>query len=228
MDASKKTRPNMVITVDGPSGSGKSSISKKAAQDLGFNFLDTGAMYRSITWFCLQEKHVEEDEILQKLERDIFQLKISTNPEEESVIVNDVDVTRIIREDIITSQVSKFSALAGVRKFLVRLQRELVARSNTGIVVEGRDIGSVVLPDAPCKIFITATDAVRAQRRALQTNTDSNEVLVSQRNRDKLDSTRTVSPLVVPKGAIILDNTNLDFDQSVAQFLEIVKAARDE
>ena len=173
----------MVITVDGPSGSGKSSISKKAAQDLGFNFLDTGAMYRSITWFCLQEKLVEEDEILQKLERDIFQLKISTNPEEESVIVNDVDVTRIIREDIITSQVSKFSALAGVRKFLVRLQRELVARSNTGIVVEGRDIGSVVLPDAPCKIFITATDAVRAQRRALQTNTDSNEVLVSQRNR---------------------------------------------
>ena len=218
----------MVITVDGPSGSGKSSISKKAAQDLGFNFLDTGAMYRSITWFCLQEKLVEEDEILQKLERDIFQLKISTNPEEESVIVNDVDVTRIIREDIITSQVSKISALAGVRKLLVRLQRELVARSNTGIVVEGRDIGSVVLPDAPCKIFITATDAIRAQRRALQTNTDSNEVLVSQRNRDKLDSTRTVSPLVVPKGAIILDNTNLDFDESVAQFLEIVKAATDE
>ena len=218
----------MVITVDGPSGSGKSSISKKAAQDLGFNFLDTGAMYRSITWFCLQEKLVEEDEIIQKLERDIFQLKISTNPDEESVVVNDVDVTKIIREDVITSQVSKFSAFARIRIYLVRLQRELVARSNTGIVVEGRDIGSVVLPDAPCKIFITATDAVRAQRRALQTNTDSNEVLVSQRNRDKLDSTRTVSPLVVPKGAIILDNTNLDFDQSVAQFLEIVKAAKDE
>ncbi|MDA3026641.1 MAG: (d)CMP kinase [Actinomycetota bacterium] len=228
MDASKKTRPNMVITVDGPSGSGKSSISKKAAQDLGYNFLDTGAMYRSITWFCLQENLVAEDEIIQKLERDIFQLKITINPDEESVIVNDVDVTKIIREDVITSQVSKFSAFAGVRKYLVRLQRELVSRSNTGIVVEGRDIGSVVLPDAPCKIFITATDAIRAQRRARQTNTDSYEVLVSQRNRDKLDSTRTVSPLVVPKGAIILDNTNLDFDQSVAQFLEIVKAAKDE
>jgi cytidylate kinase len=109
-----------------------------------------------------------------------------------------------------------------IRNFLVSKQRELVTASKTGIIVEGRDIGSVVLPEADFKIFITANDDVRAKRRAIQIDSNENDVLVAQRKRDLLDSSRKVSPLVIPDGAVILDNSDLDFEQSVRKFIEIV------
>ena len=222
MNASKLTRPNMVIAVDGPSGSGKSSISKESATRLGYNFLDTGAMYRSLTWFCVSNNLREEDLIVEKILNQDFELEISIDPQKEQVRVNDVEVTNIIREDAITSQVSVFAAMPGVRRYLVAKQRELVDASDSGIIVEGRDIGSVVLPNANFKIFITANDDVRAKRRARQIDSNENDVLVAQRKRDLLDSSRKVSPLVIPEGAVILDNSDLDFEQSVNKLIEIV------
>ena len=224
MNASNLTRPNMVIAVDGPSGSGKSSISKESANRLGFNFLDTGAMYRSVTWFCVTENLDKEDLIIERINNKDFKLDISTDPLKDQVKVNDEDVSKIIREDEITSQVSHFAAMPKIRQFLVSKQRELVKASNSGIIVEGRDIGSVVLPEADFKIFITANDDVRAKRRAIQIDSNENDVLVAQRKRDLLDSSRKVSPLVIPDGAVILDNSDLDFEQSVEKFIEIVSA----
>jgi cytidylate kinase len=224
MNASNSTRPNMVIAVDGPSGSGKSSISKESANRLGFNFLDTGAMYRSVTWFCVTENLDEEELIIERINNKDFKLDISTDPLKDQVKVNDEDVSKIIREDEITSQVSHFAAMPKIRQFLVSKQRELVKASNSGIIVEGRDIGSVVLPEADFKIFITANDDVRAKRRAIQIDSNENDVLVAQRKRDLLDSSRKVSPLVIPDGAVILDNSDLDFEQSVEKFIEIVSA----
>ena len=212
----------MVIAVDGPSGSGKSSISKESATRLGFNFLDTGAMYRSLTWFCVSNNLNEEDLIVEKILNQDFELEISIDPQKEQVRVNGVEVTNIIREDAITSQVSVFAAMPGIRRFLVAKQRELVDASDSGIIVEGRDIGSVVLPNANFKIFITANDDVRAKRRARQIDSNENDVLVAQRKRDLLDSSRKVSPLVIPEGAVILDNSDLDFEQSVNKLIEIV------
>ena len=212
----------MVIAVDGPSGSGKSSISKESATRLGFNFLDTGAMYRSLTWFCVSNNLREEDLIVEKILNQDFELEISIDPQKEQVRVNGVEVTNIIREDAITSQVSLFAAMPGIRRFLVAKQRELVDASDSGIIVEGRDIGSVVLPNANFKIFITANDDVRAKRRARQIDSNENDVLVAQRKRDLLDSSRKVSPLVIPEGAVILDNSDLDFEQSVNKLIEIV------
>ena len=224
MNASNLTRPNMVIAVDGPSGSGKSSISKESANRLGFNFLDTGAMYRSVTWFCVTENLDKENLIIERINNKDFKLDISTDPLKDQVKVNDEDVSKIIREDEITSQVSHFAAMPKIRQFLVSKQRELVKTSNSGIIVEGRDIGSVVLPEADFKIFITANDDVRAKRRAIQIDSNENDVLLAQRKRDLLDSSRKVSPLVIPDGAVILDNSDLDFEQSVEKFIEIVSA----
>ncbi len=212
----------MVIAVDGPSGSGKSSISKESANRLGFNFLDTGAMYRSVTWFCITENLDKEEMIIERINNKDFKLDISTDPLKDQVKVNDEDVSKIIREDEITSQVSHFAAMPKIRQFLVSKQRELVKTSNSGIIVEGRDIGSVVLPEADFKIFITANDDVRAKRRAIQIDSNENDVLVAQRKRDLLDSSRKVSPLVIPDGAVILDNSDLDFEQSVEKFIDIV------
>jgi len=214
----------MVVAVDGPSGSGKSSISKKSAEQMGLSFLDTGAMYRALTWFCLKNKLDLEDQIQPKLIKEYFDLWISIDPTVEKVVVNNEDITREIREDLVTTNVSKYAAMSKVREFLVKKQRELVDLAGHRIVVEGRDIGSVVLPNADFKIYITASDEARAKRRAVQTNSDEKLVLEAQKIRDSLDKNRSVSPLVIPENAVVLDNSSLDFDQSVERFIQIVSA----
>jgi cytidylate kinase len=214
----------MVVAVDGPSGSGKSSISKKSAEKMGLSFLDTGAMYRALTWFCLKNKLNDEGQIHPKLIKEYFDMWISIDPTVEKVVVNNEDITREIREDLVTTNVSKYAAMSKVREFLVKKQRELVELSGHRIVVEGRDIGSVVLPKADFKIYITASDEARAKRRAVQTNADEKLVLQAQKIRDSLDTNRSVSPLIIPENAVMLDNSNLDFDQSVARFIQIVSA----
>jgi cytidylate kinase len=214
----------MVVAVDGPSGSGKSSISKKSAEKMGLSFLDTGAMYRALTWFCLKNKLDDEGQIHPKLIKEYFDMWISIDPTVEKVVVNNEDITREIREDLVTTNVSKYAAMSKVREFLVKKQRELVELSGHRIVVEGRDIGSVVLPNADFKIYITASDEARAKRRAFQTNADEKLVLEAQKIRDSLDTNRSVSPLIIPENAVMLDNSNLDFDQSVDRFIQIVSA----
>ncbi len=225
MSASNSTRPHVVIAVDGPSGSGKSSISKAAAEKLNYEFLDTGAMYRALTWFCLQEELFDENEIFEKLINHSFILNISVDPRIDQVSVNESDITAVIRLDEVTNKVSFYAAMPKIRSYLVQRQQDLVINSAQGIVVEGRDIGSVVLPHADSKIYITASDEIRAKRRALQSNTDENEVLESQKIRDNLDSNRKISPLIIPDGAIILDNSTLNFEESVAAFIQIVRGA---
>ena len=225
MSASNSTRPHVVIAVDGPSGSGKSSISKAAAEKLNYKFLDTGAMYRALTWFCLQENLSDENEIFENLINHNFVLNISVDPRIDQVLVNESDITAVIRLDEVTTKVSFYAAMPKLRSYLVQRQQELVKNSAQGIVVEGRDIGSVVLPHADSKIYITASDEIRAKRRALQSNTDENEVLESQKIRDNLDSNRKISPLIIPDGAIILDNSTLNFEESVAAFIQIVRGA---
>ncbi|MBJ7393271.1 MAG: (d)CMP kinase [Candidatus Nanopelagicales bacterium] len=225
MSASNSTRPHVVIAVDGPSGSGKSSISKAAAEQLNYKFLDTGAMYRALTWFCLQEKLSDEDEIFENLINHNFVLNISVDPRIDQVLVNESDITAVIRLDEVTTKVSFYAAMPKLRSYLVQRQQDLVENSDQGIVVEGRDIGSVVLPHADSKIYITANDEIRAKRRALQANADENKVLEAQKIRDNLDSNRKVSPLIVPEGAIILDNSTLNFEESVAAFIQIVRGA---
>jgi len=225
MNSSEMPRSNMVIAVDGPSGSGKSSISRQAAIELKYRFLDTGAMYRSLTWLCLNKQIGDAQQVLTILNHKDFNLNISTDPEKELVEVNNVNITDIIRNQNVTENVSKFAANPEVRKYLVDIQREIVSGAtydNKGIVVEGRDIGSVVLPNADKKIFITASEEARASRRAKQMSIAVDEVLVSQKIRDDKDSNRKVSPLVIADKAIVLDNSELNFDESVNKFIEIV------
>ena len=223
MSAGNSSRPQLVIAVDGPSGSGKSSISKESAKRLGLEFLDTGAMYRAFTWFCLSENIENNESVIKCLNDKIFNLEISTSANEEKISVNYKDLTQEIRKDGVTAKVSFYAAIPEVRKFMVEKQRSIVKVSKKGIIVEGRDIGSVVLPDADYKIFITASEEVRAKRRALQNDSDAKDVLESQRQRDLIDSNRKVSPLSIPEGAVILDNTELNFEQSVQSLLNIVK-----
>ncbi|MFY8204459.1 MAG: (d)CMP kinase, partial [Actinomycetes bacterium] len=175
-------------------------------------------------WFCLKNKLDDEGQIHPKLIKENFDMWISIDPTVEKVIVNNEDITREIREDLVTTNVSKYAAMSKVREFLVKKQRELVELSGHRIVVEGRDIGSVVLPKADFKIYITASDEARAKRRAVQTNSDEKLVLQAQKIRDSLDTNRSVSPLIIPENAVMLDNSNLDFDQSVARFIQIVSA----
>jgi cytidylate kinase len=223
VSAGNSSRPQLVIAVDGPSGSGKSSISKESAKRLGLEFLDTGAMYRAFTWFCLSENIENNESAIKCLNDKIFHLEISTSANEEKISVNDRDLTLEIRKDGVTAKVSFYAAIPEVRKFMVEKQRAIVKVSKKGIIVEGRDIGSVVLPDADYKIFITASEEVRAKRRALQNDSDAKDVLELQRQRDLIDSNRKVSPLSIPEGAVILDNTELNFEQSVQSLLNIVK-----
>ena len=220
MNASKETRSQMVIAVDGPSGSGKSSISRESAKRLGFSYLDTGAMYRALTIYFLRQ--TDSQRSVTNFSPVDVNLSISIDPEREIVEINNIDVTNEIRSEEVTKNVSHFAANPEIRNFLVLKQREIISSSKNGIVVEGRDIGSVVIPDADLKLFITASEEKRAARRALQMNSNVEDVLNQQKIRDKLDSERTISPLTIPKDAVILDNSDLDFEQSVKKFIDLV------
>lgn len=223
MNASNATRQKLVIAVDGPSGSGKSSISREAAKRLGFNFLDTGAMYRMITLFLFRKNVKNDEEIEIVLANDDINFEISTNPTEIMFKLNGEDVSKIIRTEEVTRNVSFYSALQLVRNFLLEKQRFIINNSNDSIVVEGRDIGSVVVPNADLKIFITASEKARAERRAKELNLDVAQVLNDQKIRDQKDSSRKISPLIKLEDSMELDTSQLSFDQSVEKFIELVK-----
>ena len=223
MNASNATRQKLVIAVDGPSGSGKSSISREAAKRLGFNFLDTGAMYRMITLFLSRKNVKTDEEIAIVFANDDINFEISTNPTVIMFKLNGEDVSKIIRTEEVTRNVSFYSALQLVRNFLLEKQRFIINNSNDSIVVEGRDIGSVVVPNADLKIFITASEKARAERRAKELNLDVAQVLNDQKIRDQKDSSRKISPLIKLEDSMELDTSQLSFDQSVEKFIELVK-----
>jgi len=223
MNASNATRQKLVIAVDGPSGSGKSSISREAARRLGFNFLDTGAMYRMITYYLSSNGIENESEIENAISTKEINFGVSINPEEVQFNLNGEDVSKIIRTELISKKVSYYASLRKVRNFLVGKQRNLINESSKSIVIEGRDIGSVVIPDADLKIYVTASEEIRALRRSKELNSSMEQVLIDQKIRDEKDSKREISPLIKPDDSIELDTSSLTFEESVNSFIGLVQ-----
>lgn len=204
----------MIIAIDGPSGAGKSTVAKAVAKQLGFSCLDTGAMYRAVAWKALQEGiDLADNEVLGQLAlaNDIEFGHEEGNPAPKQVLIDGIDVTDAIRTMEIDKAVSPVSAAPAVRTALVAQQQRIGKKGN--YVVEGRDIGTVVFPDAELKIFLTASDEERAHRRVRQNcdrgigSMDYQEVLADLRRRDEYDSTRATSPLKPADDAVMLDST---------------------
>ena len=216
------------VTLDGPSGTGKSSVARDVARRLGAAYLDTGAMYRAATVAVLDAGVSLDDKIAVARAVSEAEIRVGTNARREVVTVDGVDVRERIRGAEVTRAVSPVSAVPAVRKLLVARQRELVAAADA-VVVEGRDIGTVVLPDATVKIYLTAAPEVRAQRRAAQLQvTDKDKIAAlaqDLRRRDEYDSRRADSPLRPAEDAIVVDSTDLDRAGVVERILELARTA---
>jgi cytidylate kinase len=218
----------LVIAIDGPSGSGKSTVARGVARALGIGYLDTGAMYRAVTWLAL-ERHADLDdaETLTSVAASA-ELVVSSDPDEHRVEVGGVDVTRAIREADVTRAVSRVSAVPGVREVLVARQRAIIAAGP--VAVEGRDIGTTVAPDAPVKVFLTADPAARAERRGRELAgpaLDAQVVAATQeslRSRDAADAGRAASPLAQADDALVIDSTDLTAEEVVQRVLDQVTA----
>ncbi|GAA0412649.1 cytidylate kinase [Acrocarpospora corrugata] len=216
----------LIVAMDGPSGSGKSSASRGVARALGLRYLDTGAMYRAVTWWMLQMEIDLDDPAAIAARSGEPALELNTDPDFPGVTLDGVRVDGPIRYPEVTRAVSAVSAVPEVRSRLVALQRELieVALKEGGIVVEGRDIGTVVAPQAPVKVYLTASEEARAMRRSAEL---AGSTVAAQRvelaRRDTLDSTRKTDPLAMAADAVELDTTALNLDEVIAEVLRLVK-----
>ncbi len=213
----------IVVALDGPSGSGKSSTSKEIAIRAGWNYLDTGALYRAVTFIALSINSEKADDILTKLE--LQPISFNSDPRDPRIFVGDLDITQEIRSHAVTEKVSVISALPEVRAELLLLQRKIISKADRGIVVEGRDIGTVVCPDAALKVFLTADIAARAQRRDAELAAESkgiDSVGASLSARDEIDSTRKVSPLAPAFDAVHIDSTELNLTETVDRIWELL------
>ena len=213
----KDSNRPVVIAIDGPAGAGKSTVGRALADRLDLEYLDTGAMYRAMTFAALRRGVVEGD--LDEVAAMAPTVEMSF--EDGVVIVDGVDATSEIRGREVTEAVSQISANPTVRQVLVERQRSWVVEHGGG-VVEGRDIGTVVFPDADLKLYITASPRVRAERRVLELGGDVAEVEASIIKRDRVDSSRAHSPLAEAADAVIVDTTGLSIDEVVAHILEML------
>ena len=217
--------PNpLIIAIDGPSGSGKSSVSRAVATQLGLDYLDTGSMYRAMTWF-IQDLGIDladTEAIGQAAKAEVIEPSI--DPSEPGIRVSGRDVSVEIRGPEVTQGVSAVSAVPAVRELMVNLQREIAANSQTGIVVEGRDICAVVLPQAPVRLFITADPQARANRRAKENGAEVSSTKDDLEKRDLADSTRTISPLEIAPGARVIDTTHMELSEVIAQVVDLARA----
>ena len=215
---------SLVVAIDGPSGSGKSSVSRETARQLHAAYLDTGAMYRAVTWHCLAEGIDLTDGAAVEHAARTINLGISTRPDDESVTVGGQDVTDAIREPRVSDAVSAVATTMGARSELIRRQRQIIADSGHRIVAEGRDITTVVAPDAEVRILLTASEAARLRRRGDQlggTQTDAqlqDQVL----GRDTKDST-VVNFHQAADGVVTVDSSELDFEQTISAVLDVVR-----
>jgi CMP/dCMP kinase len=220
--ADKEANVTLVIAMDGPSGSGKSSVSKGVARALGLRYLDTGAMYRAMTWWMLREGVPVDDSAAVAARAGEPELLSGTDPAAPTITVDGVDVSGPIRSPEVTGAVSAVAAVPAVRQRLVSLQREIIGTG--GVVVEGRDIGTVVAPDAQVKIYLTASAEARAQRRNAElTGATVTATQADMARRDRLDSTRKVDPLAPAADAIELDTTSLGLDEVIEEVLRIAR-----
>lgn len=217
----------MIITIDGPIATGKSTIAKKLAEKLGYIFFDTGAMYRCITYAIIVNKvNVDEPKELKSF-LDTFTFEINMYKGDKRYLIGENDVTDIIRDQSVTAQVSKVSAIQAVRDKLVQLQRSLAVGVNA--VFEGRDMGTIVFPSAELKIFLTGRPEVRAHRRFAELRAkfpkETESLTIEQtiediNKRDAYDSTRKISPLVKAKDAFVVDTSDISADEIVYKILE--------
>ena len=216
----------IAIAIDGPAGAGKSSISKVVANELGYLYIDTGAMYRGVTWAVLDSNVDVNNQ--KEVEALLPSLDLTLEPTASAckVFVKGQDVTNLIRQQQINENVSTIASYKGVRKYLVERQQAMAAVG--GVILDGRDIGSVVLPDAELKIYLTASVDARAKRRWLEVQGTSNEqpledIKKNVESRDEMDKNRDESPLVCVEDAIIVDSSNMTFDETVEHILHLVQ-----
>jgi cytidylate kinase len=222
-DAAHEITPPVVVAIDGPAGSGKSSVSKQAARRLDFGYLDTGAAYRALAWHVLQRGADTADAAAVLDAAQNWRVTISLDPDAYRVCVGETDVTDAIRTPDVSDAVSGVARVPAVRASVNRLFHELVASSGRpGVVVEGRDITTVVAPDAPVRILLTAAAEVRAARRSAEVATqDSTVVAAALQRRDASDST-VADFLTAAPGVTVVDSTQLNFDQTVDAVLAVV------
>jgi CMP/dCMP kinase len=214
---------HFVIAVDGPSGSGKSTVSRAVAQRLGLRYLDTGAMYRAVTWWLLENGVDVSDPAVVGKAAGSTTLTVDTDPVAPLISISNVDVTTKVRSAEVTAAVSAVSAVPAIRRWLVNAQRRIIA--DGAIVVEGRDIGTVVAPEATTKVYLTADANVRAQRRVLDAATPDRSVtraLAALRRRDQSDSTRSVDPLTLASDAHQIDATSLSASDVAEMIVALV------
>lgn len=213
-----------VIAIDGPSGSGKSSTSRGVASRLGYDYLDTGSMYRAMAWAMLQRGVDTADAAaIAEAARDVV-LEVGTDPAAPAIRADGVDVSGPIRETAVTDVVSPVAAVPEVRAQLVDLQRATIAAAPGGIVVEGRDIGTTVAPDAPVKIFLVADPVARARRRAAELGHDDDAAMqAALAERDRIDSTRAASPLAQADDAVVVDGTDLSLDEVIDRIVALAR-----
>ena len=216
----------IAIAIDGPAGAGKSSISKVVANELGYLYIDTGAMYRGVTWAVL-DSHVDVKN-QKDIESLLPSLDLTLEPTANAckVFVKGQDVTDLIRQQQINENVSTIASYKGVREYLVERQQAMAAVG--GVILDGRDIGSVVLPKAELKIYLTASVDARAKRRWLEVQGTSNEQSLEDiknnvESRDEMDKNRDESPLVCVEDAIVVDSSNMTFDETVEHILHLVQ-----
>lgn len=216
----------IAIAIDGPAGAGKSSISKVVANELGYLYIDTGAMYRGVTWAVLDSHvNVNNQKDVESL-LPLLDLTLEPTANACKVFVKGRDVTDLIRQQQINENVSTIASYKGVREYLVERQQAMAAVG--GVILDGRDIGSVVLPKAELKIYLTASVDARAKRRWLEVQGTSNEqsledIKKNVESRDEMDKNRDESPLVCVEDAIVVDSSNMTFDETVEHILHLVQ-----
>ncbi len=225
------TRKKIVIAIDGHSSCGKSTMAKTLARILGYIYIDSGAMYRAVTLFALRNGWItngnpDVENVISSLKDIKITFRWNHETEKNTTFMNGENIEDEIRKLEVSQNVSPISTIAEVRKEMVKQQRE--NGKNKGIVMDGRDIGTVVFPDAELKIFMTASPEIRAQRRFLELKekgleVNFEEILANVEERDKIDSTREVSPLKKADDAIILDNSNLSREEQLQWALKKVK-----
>ncbi|PRX98656.1 (d)CMP kinase [Allonocardiopsis opalescens] len=222
----------LVIAVDGPSGSGKSSTARGVARALGLRYLDTGAMYRGMTWWMIQHRVPVDDPAAVAARAGEPDIAMGTDPDAPAIRVDGTDVAQPIRTREVTNAVSLVSAVPEVRARLVDLQRRIIGearRDGAGIVMEGRDIGSVVAPEATLKVYLTASENARAERRTKELDADPATTVALTRTelarRDRIDSTRATSPLAKADDAVEIDSTVLSLQEVVDEVLRLADKA---
>ena len=213
----------IVVAIDGPSGAGKSSTSKLIAHRAGWNYLDTGALYRGVTWLSIEKNEQEPRKLLELLK--LFPLRFNCDPLTPVLFVGDTDVNVSIRSQEVTDRVSFIAAIPEIRNELLSIQRQYIKNASRGIVVEGRDIGSVVAPESALKIFLTADLEARALRREAEIDAQisTQEVKESLDGRDQIDTTRKVSPLQMAPYAVLIDSTQLNLEETVERVWELLR-----